>query len=121
MRLILFRGKKADGEWVYGDLIKYLEPGRKYGIWTESDGIIIVIPKTIGQFTGLTDKNGVKIFEGDVCKDRYGKNGAVEYFNDFGGFIVKYKLPDSTLHIQLDQGRNKFEAIGNIHDNPGLL
>ena len=70
----------------------------------------------IMQFTGLTDKNGIEIFEGDKLKDKYNSVGTVEYLNDFGGFVSVIEHPDRKIFIQLDQRRNKFEVIGNIHE-----
>ena len=124
MREILFRGKRTDnGEWVEGDLLHY-ESGEmaickgfsKYGYEaTEIIGRYKVIPKTIGQFTGLTDKNGKRIFEGDIV--RYEDDiGYVIYNGDDARFLVD----SPNMYISMDYS-NEFEVIGNIHDNPELL
>ena len=82
MREILFRGKDANGNWHKG--FYYCRDWEKtHWIRVKNDCRFIdcqVIPETVGQFTGLTDKNGVKIFEGDIYKDRWGKLSVVEFF-----------------------------------------
>ena len=123
MREILFRGKtKETGEWRYGFVAKH-----KYDFETEEVFVIEdeegywaeVIPETIGQFTGLTDKNGNKIFEGDIVKATYdcGPAGEKERIVEvvFGSFGTN--LQD---WIFKEDGYLP-EIIGNIHDNPELL
>ena len=120
-REILFRGK-ADDEWVYGDL------GRlKNAITITKRNFIypyIVMPETVGQFTGLTDKNGVKIFEGDIVTvenpnisdDEY---GIVKFDNDGAMFIVEFDTFTVDFGNNIDS--NQCKIIGNIFDNPELL
>ena len=130
MREILFRGKRIDnGEWVYGYYIRYG--------WThqEKDYIVPlyasdlyakeVIPETIGQYTGLTDKNGKKIFEGDVCKNtKTGEIVSVQWHGTMAGYVWS-KRKENNQHLfdfgELFRAYDKYEVIGNIHDNPELL
>lgn len=131
MRDILFRGKRKDnGEWVKGYLFCDVDCGETeilfvdyeaddYGVesWRNS---CEVDPETVGQYTGLTDKNGTKIFEGDIVKSQYGELLAevkAEVFNcscchGVYGFSTETTYPDigDTLVV-----------VGNIHDNPELL
>ena len=134
MREILFRGKQVnDGMWIQGYLFQFW--GRAYILWgmtNDTPTMHEVKPETIGQFTGLTDKNGVKIFEGDILHQAYHKeNDFVVVFAD-GGFKVSY-LYESQYHnvgfgcttfCQQNLTGNsfgKYAVIGNIHDNPELL
>lgn len=141
MREILFRGKMKDaGEWVYGafcgsdsdtpfglsvnraNIIMY--GGAFDGYWVEVD------PETVGQYTGLIDKNGNKIFEGDIVESQYtqepylvcfgeytytdqyaSKQEACGWYNqDIYGGITAFGCPECWATV-----------IGNIHDNPELL
>ena len=121
MREILFRGKaKQFKEWEYGYYVVTLNGVQ----FIKNDNFNEVDPETVGQFTGLTDKNGRKIFEGDIAK------GNSEYFAyshphgiivyDSGEFLIAF---DKALEDVENLGAwaNDIEVIGNIYDNPELL
>ena len=129
MREILFRGKEvADGKWIEG-----FYSAEEYNPYSgEVEHIpriqiigkcvsLGVIPETVGQYTGLTDKNDKKIFEGDIVECVSGGERAViswlKYFACFGlsfdGWCCGFDDYDFSL--------NDFKVIGNIHDNPELL
>lgn len=122
-REILFRGKCAyyDGEWAYGVPLQHYD-----GSWQIISGkggasiLTTVIPETIGQFTGLTDKNGVKIFKGDIIKGK-GKNVfVVEYNQNIASFITKGFGTLSCPCMNIGT-MNYYGVVGNIHDNPELM
>ena len=131
MREILFRGKRTDnGEWVYGyytnaryylnekEMHIIFEPDVEVFPHCEFAGYEEVIPETVGQYTGLTDRNGKKIFEGDIVKMRaygVGYHCTSVYFRD-GKFAV-----DGTQYHFKNICSNSVEVIGNIYDNPELL
>lgn len=144
MREILFRGKRVDnGGWAYGDYHKFtcttssISPVPTYyimGTDASSKAQIWVDSTTIGQYTGLQDKNGKKIFEGDICdftvfdccdndtqyrgvvtyvgsRFMLWKSVESEYYGADGGFDLDWVISQD----------DEFEIIGNIHDNPELL
>lgn len=123
MREILFRGKRTDnGEWETGSLV-VIRGGcsdEQIYIADKMTGYNTpVLKKTVGQYTGLTDKNGEKIFEGDIV-DILTENeeiGVVEY--DDGGFEVK--ADGFTVDFHSNICGTDLEVIGNIYDNPELL
>lgn len=135
MHEIIFRGKRKDnGEWVYGDLYHdwnrlYTKPDIKIA---NNMGKFPVIPETVGQYTGLTDKNGKKIFDGDIIR-HYNDVRNPENFDTyiiqhdegrsrFVGYLHKnWSAQLCCLLFLYSDLRDKYEIISNIHDNPVLL
>ena len=126
MREILFRAKReATNEWVYGYFVKEYDDFQIYvnsKIITKS-GHEYVREDTLGQFTGLTDKNGVKVFEGDIIQTYDSDDGyavvrydetETEFYADFIGESAYYGLGGN---FRADD----IEIIGNIYDNPELI
>ena len=128
MRDILFRGKRIDnGNWVEGCLIKrkyYGDVGYYIGfIEMTSLTKAEVIPETVCQYVGITDKNSKKIFENDVVKTKYGRLCQVVWVSspyyqcwDMTGLESKHQAPD-WRDIWY---KNNLEVVGNIYDNPLL-
>ena len=141
MREILFRGKeKNSGKWIYGDLrhISDSHGGYILCIVDNTNGRnndvigVEVVPETVGQYTGHTDKNGVMIFEGDIVKGTaYSATriGVIVWIDEISGFGVRYAQNfvawknSSILRCAAIGKTDEFaaEVIGNIHDNPELL
>ena len=127
MNEILFRGKRIDnGEWVEGYFVNlWLVNYQRYQpIITDNNAVSYdVDPSTVGQYTGLTDKNGKKIFEGDIVKtDKFSepnKQYIIKYDLQFGAFIGQDRY--NLYFVTFDGDSGEFEVIGNIHDNPELL
>lgn len=140
MREILFRGKRIDtGEWVYGwpfaDTAdcSLKKNGKCICQHDGSEFFIVewvdiyheyeerkVTPETVGQFTGLLDKNGKRIFEGDIVRLYFIDAEEVgEIVWDEERYRVAYFSPDGDIYGV--DGTVEIEIIGNIHDNPELL
>lgn len=130
MREILFRGKRKDNnEWVYGDLLQ--EPTHCfYSIMPQTPvaGNYQVTPETVGQYTGLKDKNGKKIFEGDLISTDLDRNYIIVEFKN-GCFMLNcedggrqyYDIFYSTFEDAQRETCEYGEVIGNIYDNQELL
>lgn len=117
MKQILFRGKRVDnGEWTEGYFFKtWHKVFLLWGMTGDCPNMEEVIPETVGQFTGLCDKNGNKIFEGDIVRDLDGRIYEIKYF-DFEWIAEQPK----SFWINIKHLK-PCEVIGNIHDNPELL
>ena len=133
MREILFRGKRVDnGEWIQGDIVQFPVHGVVRIVEQEpSYKDAEVDSDTVGQYTGLTDKNGRKIFEGDIIHLEYSQVFfGREYFGEYtaevsykeGCFITDGINNGDEIETPLSGFNNdEVEIIGNIHDNPELL
>lgn len=147
MREIKFRGKRTDnGEWVYGNLIYSSDAVKEYeaiivpqkdadGFTTDYasngenkesygfDNWFCVIPETVGQSTGLHDKNGKEIYEGDIVYTTYPHCHAIVTWDTtrFIGYTIEYE--SKIIYVDRIDKNNKsaLEVIGNIHSNPELL
>lgn len=137
-RQIKFRGKRIDnGEWVVGDLLHIaggcliyfgsdtdttepdIEKSSLIAVEFFKDEIAVVAPNSVGQFTGLLDKNGKEIYEGDILgcpEDNYFLNEAVIFTE--GCFMVKDDYTTTPMCAIDAQYRT---VIGNIYDNPSLI
>ena len=141
MRKILFRGKRLQGgEWVEGYFFKSdinkkeRESGKATMIFTPDCDTFIMVPEchnsfmvvsdTVGQYTGLKDKNGKRIFEGDICRNtRTGEIVSVKWHGTMAGYVWDKRRADSFLFDfgELFRACDKYEVIGNIPDNPEML
>lgn len=142
MRKILFRGKRIDnGEWVYGYAVKgndkkgqmFIAKSIGVGFFTGGMTADEVIPETVGQYTGLTDKNGNKIFESDIVKaiqteydeDKEKEPIVFEFIGEMifedGCFGLRTKHIVDFYAPMWEEEDVKLEVIGNIFDNPELL
>ena len=121
IREVIFRGKRADnGEWIEGSLlgIDWCDKPSTYSIAPNTPVSVFysVIPETVGQYTGLTDKNGKRIFEGDIVD--YISSDVIG--NPKTGTIIVEDMTDYDTMIYLNHS-DELQIIGNIHDNPELL
>lgn len=118
MREILFKGKRVDnGKWIKSHSIMQIK-GQNPRLWVEHEGWVEVIPETVGEYTGLKDKNGTKIFEGDLIDDDVWSVAYCDGEGEFCGMQVGW-------YVQRDAWTSWYgltydtlaEVVGNIHDN----
>lgn len=131
MREILFRGKRVDnGEWVFGSYafeprrkgafgqtISDLDQERHYIVSKKNYEYWEVVPETVGDYTGLTDKNGKRIFEGDIMS---GRGNTYKVIFDEGVFRIENSNYTTGLYVAIHMEKID-EVIGTIYDNPELL
>jgi len=125
MREIEFRGKRIDGNknWVIGNLIGnnpyYIIASENikidYNHTLSNTSVQLVDPKTVGQYTGLKDKNDKKIYEGDIININEAKWGVVEFYHS------QWYVKDARFIFNLHLDCHVCEITSNIHENPELL
>lgn len=131
MREILFRAKRHDenhNDWIYGHLHIIDTCGNGYtgkAIQQQFGAArpysVRVKDETVCQYTGLKDKNGEKIFEGDLCKTDDGEIGEIKFVIEHCAYLGYTHNPCQYHRLESDGTLTRTEVIGNIHDNPELL
>ena len=143
IREVIFRGKRLhDNKWIYGNFISdcegnphiieprfFCEDGHHLQYEDNTDTPVFIIPETVGQYTGLTDKNGMRIFEGDICRFKRFNDvhiGKIVFNATTASFVMWYQPIVGAYGKKATQKMllsvcDDIEVIGNIHDNPELL
>lgn len=125
-REILFKAKRKDsGEWMYGYYRRipcmrlyehYIMPQNPKNRLEQYE----IDPDTLCQYTGLTDKNGKKIWENDIVRNKKGDIGVAQWFEEHAAFMIWNKTKNCVCYLA-ENDFSKIEVVGNIFDNPELL
>ena len=121
MREIKFRGLSLTGDWIYGNLDNQ---GNMVEIFNRDDGMFsksVVMPKTIGQYTGLKDKDGIEIYEGDILQSPKGGVRYVKWTDTFKVFVLVDPTGKEIPMNISDYATELIKIIGNIFENKELL
>lgn len=141
MREILFRGKRVDnGEWLEGYYLCqknhyigtkhyiYVFGDKEYNKYCDEDSRYEVDPATVDEYTGLQDKNGQKIFEGDIVEKTLWWRGKIDgkirgvITFDHADYVISWNQETHiSRYISSIDNMGSLEIIGNVHDNPELL
>lgn len=127
-REILFKAKRIDnGEWVEGQYAYITNPLTEDGkpikhLICNGTNIFndLIDPDTLCQYTGLTDKNGKKIWENDIVRNEKGDIGVVQWFEEHAAFMIWNKTKHYVCYLA-ENDFSKIEIAGNEFDNPELL
>ena len=127
MRIIKFRANDNNGNWYYGSLIQYksgeaaIANFERYGNECSTMSRTNVDPETVGLFTGLVDKNGNEIYEGDIITYYVSlKKVDGEFVEDTRKTVVEWDGAGFNI-ASLSKITHTIEVIGNVHDNPELM
>lgn len=125
-REILFKAKRKDnGEWVEGGYFSEPYTDKKFIICWNSMGLgfnefIEIYPDTLCQYTGLTDKNGKKIWENDIVRNKKSDIGVAQWFEEHAAFMIWNKTKNCVCYLA-ENDFSKIEVNGNVFDNLELL
>ena len=121
MRKIKFRGLILTGNWIHGNLDDQEDMVEIFNRDNEMFSKAIVMPKTVGQYTGLNDKNGREVYEGDILELPKGSKRYVEWDDTYKLFVLVDSMGRKVSMSIINWSAENTEVIGNIFENKELL